>query len=237
MKIALLYTDSDEKHNNYVQWLMADDDLEIVKLSANDSNLHEIASCNGLVLSGGIDLHPKNYYNFRTDYPNAPNIFDVQRDEFEAGAFIMAQEKSLPVLGICRGMQLINCMMEGTLKQDLGEELNKTHRANATKDKRHEVKVERNTLLYELVQDERAEVNSAHHQAIEKLGKGLRVNCTAADGTIEGFEWADTSGKPFLLCIQWHPERMYKLKLEDAPLSKGVRNLFVESVKKSGGGK
>jgi putative glutamine amidotransferase len=234
MKIALLYTGSDEKHNNYVQWLKANDDLEVVVLSAKDSNLHEIASCNGLVLSGGIDVHPKNYDNFRTDYPNAPSTFDVKRDEFEAGAFIMAQERRLPVLGICRGMQLIYCMMEGTLQQDLGEELNRTHEAKTPDDKLHEVKVEKNTMLYELVQTDLAEVNSAHHQAIEKLGKGLRVNSTAADGIIEGFEWADPAGKPFLLCVQWHPERMFKFGLGDAPLSKGIRDLFVESVKNLG---
>jgi putative glutamine amidotransferase len=143
----------------------------------------------------------------------------------------MAQEKHLPVLGICRGMQLINCMMNGTIQQDLGEELNKMHQADATIDKRHAIKVERNTLLYELVQNDQSEVNSAHHQAIEKLGKGLRVNCTAPDGTIEGFEWADTSGKPFLLCVQWHPERMFKFHLEDSPLSKGIRDLFIQSAK------
>ncbi|MCU7551758.1 gamma-glutamyl-gamma-aminobutyrate hydrolase family protein [Chitinophagaceae bacterium LB-8] len=236
MKIALLYPDSDKKHEEYARWLKGDDDLEVVKLSAADSNLHEIASCDGVVLSGGIDLHPKNYENFRTDYPNAPSKFDVKRDEFEAGAFVMAQEKNLPVLGICRGMQLINCMMNGTLKQDLGEELNSTHWDDPANDKIHEVKVERNTLLYELVQSDFSEVNSAHHQAIEKLGKGLRVNCTAADGTIEGFEWADASGKPFLLCVQWHPERMYQFKLENSPLSKGIRSLFIEAMKKSGGG-
>jgi putative glutamine amidotransferase len=232
MKIALLYTGSDEKHNNYIQWLKGDDDLEVVKLSTMDSNLNEIAGCHGLVLSGGIDLHPMNYDNFRTVYPNAPETFDPKRDGFEAGAFVMAQEKHLPVLGICRGMQLINCMMDGTLQQDLGEELNKVHRADATIDKRHPVMVERDTLLYELLQIDQSEVNSAHHQAIEKLGKGLRVNCTAPDGTIEGLEWADPSGKPFLLGVQWHPERMFKFKLEGSPLCKGIRDLFIESAKK-----
>jgi putative glutamine amidotransferase len=237
MKIALLYPGSDKKHNEYSQWLKGDDDLEVVKLSARDNNLHEIAGCNGIVLSGGIDVHPRNYDNSRTDYPNAPGTFDVQRDEFEAAAFVMAQEKHLPVLGICRGMQLINCMMDGTLKQDLGEALNDTHWDEPVNDKRHEVKVERGTLLYELVQTGQSEVNSAHHQAVEKLGKGLRVNSTAADGTIEGFEWADPSSKPFLLCVQWHPERMYKFQLGASPLSKGIRDLFIESMKKSGGGK
>jgi putative glutamine amidotransferase len=72
MKIALLYTGSDEKHNNYVRWLKRGDELEVVKLSTMDNNLHEIAGCHGLVLSGGIDLHPMNYNNFRTVYPNAP---------------------------------------------------------------------------------------------------------------------------------------------------------------------
>ena len=237
MKIALLYPGSDEKYENYARWLKGDDDLEVVRLSTAESNLFEIAGCDGLVLSGGIDVHPNNYGNFRTDYPNAPGTFDVKRDGFEAGAFVMAQEKHLPVLGICRGLQLINCMMDGTLQQDLGEELNRTHEAKTPDDKLHKIKVEKGTMLYELVQTEQSEVNSAHHQAIEKLGKGLRVNSIADDGIIEGFEWADPSGKPFLLCVQWHPERMDKFGLGDSALSKGIRDLFIASMKKSGGRK
>ncbi len=237
MKIALLQADTDEKHDYYARWIKASDDLEVVTLSTRENNLNEMADCDGVVFSGGIDIHPKIYNYSCTDYPNAPKEFNVQRDEFEMAAFRMAQEMHLPVLGICRGMQLINCILDGTLKQDLGEVLNSKHEAETPGDKTHEVKLERNTLLYDLVQSDQSEVNSAHHQAVDKLGKGLRVNSIAADGTIEGFEWEEPSGKPFLLGVQWHPERMHQFQLEESPLCKGVRDLFIESVKKSIGRK
>jgi len=102
----------------------------------------------------------------------------------------------------------------------------------AMHDKAHGLNIETNTLISEIVGPERALVNSAHHQVIEKLGKGLKINCTDDDGTIEGLEWTDKLNKPFLLCIQW-PERMFKFQLENSPLSKNIRNKFIEEMIKS----
>ena len=233
MKIALTYTGSDEKHNNYLQWLSANENLDVIKVSVYDDNLYELKNCDALVLAGGRDIHPKFYKNLNIDYPNSPNHFDEKRDEFEITTFKFAQEQNLPVLGICRGMQLVNCVLDGTLKQDLGEVLNKIHRVEANHDKVHGVNIHTNTIISEITKSECSVANSAHHQAIDKLGKGLRVNCTADDGTIEGLEWIDPSNKPFLLCVQWHPERMFTFQLEDSPLSKNIRNKFLEEIKKS----
>jgi putative glutamine amidotransferase len=79
------------------------------------------------------------------------------------------------------------------------------------------------------------EVNSAHHQAIAQLGEGLRVNCYAEDGTIEGIEWAEPVGKPFLLAVQWHPERMYVNGFEDEFLYQVIRDRFVGEVRRARG--
>ena len=231
MKIALTYTGCDQKHNNYMQWLQAHTDVEVLKISAVDHNLNEMIICDALVLAGGRDIHPMLYKNQNTDYNNSPISFDEERDGFEIAAFNLAQQQSLPVLAICRGMQLVNCILGGTLKQDLGEALNKIHRAQPDQDKLHDVNVVPHTIIDEITKGDRCSVNSAHHQAIEKLGTGLKVNCTSHDGIIEGLEWAEPSGKPFLLCVQWHPERMFKFQLEDAALSINIRNKFIEEIK------
>lgn len=229
MKIALTHTGNPEKHQYYINWLKANDTIEIVALSADAGNRSELGSCNGLVLSGGIDIQPKLYGGLPI-YPGAPEKFNEKRDAFEIAAFESAQAKGLPVLGICRGMQLINVIHKGTLIQNLGNDsLNKTH--NGTPDKQHMVSVIKDSLLHQLTGETEAEINSAHHQAIDKLGDGLLINALAADGTVEGIEWKDKAGKPFMLAIQWHPERMFRFGLQDTALSKIIRNQFILAIK------
>ena len=232
MRIVLTYTGSEQKHRNYVQWLQGDDDIEVLKVGVEDNNLDLINDCDALVLAGGRDIHPQFYKAGETDYPNSPGDFDVRRDKFEMAAFGLAQQNRIPVLGICRGMQLVNCFFGGTLQQDLGTVLNNIHK-NQVHDKAHAISIQDNSLLSKIAKAERGIVNSAHHQAIHLLANGLKVNCTADDGTIEGLEWVDDTEKPFLLCVQWHPERMFQRGLGDSPLSKNIRHLFIEEIKKS----
>ncbi len=231
MKIGLTYTGTDEKHNNYVNWLKGNESIELVKLSNDNRNDEIIKTLDGIVISGGIDINPA-YYNGNMGYANAPENFDEARDEFETAVFIISQQNNIPLLGVCRGMQLVNCILGGSLVQDVGGDANKIHRFEKN-DKAHGVNIEPGTLLNEIAQMERGAVNSAHHQAVNKTGKGLQTNCIADDGIIEGLEWADKSDKSFLLCIQWHPERMYKLGLQNSALSKNIRSRFIEEIKKS----
>jgi len=136
------------------------------------------------------------------------------------------------VLGVCRGLQLINVAQKGTLVQDLGVEGDGVHQ-NTPDDKLHGVKVDGGTLLGEVVGGAGGVVNSAHHQAVELLGAGLRVNSRAQDGTIEGIEWEEPVGKPFLLAVQWHPERMLANGVGDRVLYRAIRDRFIEEVKKN----
>ena len=232
MKIGLTYTGDAEKHQHYIRWLKGDVEVVITRLSEGDDNLDAIKNCDAIVLSGGRDIHPKYYKNKKTDYPQKTGSFDKKRDAFEIAAFKSARQNNIPVLGVCRGLQLVNCIMGGNLEQDLGKSLNKIHRFEIN-DKAHGLNIEPGSLLYEITKIKRGVVNSAHHQAVKKLGKGLEINCRADDGTIEGFEWADKKGRPFLLCVQWHPERMFKVQLGESPLSKAIRNRFIEEIKRS----
>ncbi|HEY2720611.1 MAG TPA: gamma-glutamyl-gamma-aminobutyrate hydrolase family protein, partial [Chitinophagaceae bacterium] len=86
MKIALTHTGSPEKNSFYVNWLRTSDDIEIISFSADANNLDEIGHCDALVLSGGIDIHPKYYGSDKTDYPHAPQQYKEHRDEFEIAA-------------------------------------------------------------------------------------------------------------------------------------------------------
>jgi len=216
-----------EKFSNYERWILAEPDVEVIRLSTQYLNLDEVKKCDGILLTGGDDIHPRFYRNKETHYPHAPESFVEDRDEFEMEAFKRAQENNLPVLGICRGLQLINCSLGGTLKQDL-DELNNTHRRISREDKLHTVKVESSTLLKDISKVVQGNVNSSHHQAIDKLANGLKINCRAEDGTIEGIETSE-SGHSFLLAVQWHPERM---KDQNSPLSNNLKKYFLENARK-----
>jgi putative glutamine amidotransferase len=250
IKIGLTDTGTEWKHENYVRWIrgvvpgggseaivggaVAGEAVEVVRLSAALGNLNEMVSCDGLVLSGGIDIDP-SLYGGATEYRRSPlSGWEKDRDLFEQAVLRMAWERELPVLGVCRGMQLINVTLSGSLVQDLGIVGDGMHEANAGIDKQHGVRVEAGSLLAEVTGHSSGEVNSAHHQAIARLGEGLQVNCYAEDGAIEGIEWADPGGLPFLLAVQWHPERMLANGLEDEFLYKAIRDRFVREVRMGG---
>jgi putative glutamine amidotransferase len=232
IKIGVTFTGTDEKHNNYVNWLQSNDLVEITRLSVFDTNLYKVNNLDGIILSGGLDIHPKIYNSDITSYPNCPLGFDERRDEFEMAVYEMSQKKGIPVLCICRGMQLVNCILGGTLTQDIGPVANAIHQFEHN-DKAHGVKIIPGTFLHEITEIERTVVNSAHHQAIDKLGKGLAVNCIADDGIIEGIEWDNGEDKPFFLGVQWHPERMFKFHLAESAVSKNIRDRFINEIKKS----
>lgn len=231
-KIGVTYTGSDEKHSNYVNWLKGNDAVEIITLSAPHTDLESIREFDAIVLSGGIDMHPRFYHNSFITYPNAPTHFHEKRDEFEMAVFKLSQQHRLPLLGICRGLQLVNCILGGTLKQDMGPTHNAIHRFDE-QDKAHGINITKGTLLHEITGVSRTIANSAHHQCIDVLGEGLTVNCGSDDGIIEGIEWSEKENKSFFLAIQWHPERMYKFHLSNLPAAKNIRDRFLNEIKQS----
>jgi putative glutamine amidotransferase len=230
IKIGLTYTGTDEKHNNYVRWLRCNEAIEITTLSSTGTSLESINNFDGIVLSGGVDMHPKFYNSTTTDYLNAPQQFQQERDEFEVAVFKQALQNNISLLAVCRGMQLVNCVLGGNMTQDIGPEANRIHKFDQ-QDKAHGINIEPATLLNEITGVERTVANSAHHQCINKLGEGLLVNCRSDDGIAEGIEWADKVNKPFFIGVQWHPERMYKFHLSELPSAKNIRDRFIKEIK------
>ena len=186
MKIGLTHTGVEEKHLNYINWLTGNDDIEIIHLSEETNKADTLKYFDALILSGGVDIHPRIYKNNKLNYSHAPKYFKEERDEFEIALFHLAQKTNKPVMGICRGFQLINCIYKGTLKQDIGDEQNIIHKAEVInhiqKDKAHGLDIKEGTILHDIVKANRLVVNSAHHQTLDKLGEGLKINCRSDDG-------------------------------------------------------
>ena len=149
----------------------------------------ELQTCRGLVLSGGSDIEPSRY-----GQPNAAaKNPDPDRDDMELRLIAEALKVGIPILGICRGAQMLNVAFGGTLVQDIGD---------GHTGLRHAVRFEEGSKLAAIARPET--VNSRHHQAIDRLGEGLCIAARSAeDGVVEGIEAVD---RPFVLAVQWHPE-------------------------------
>ncbi|MES2591910.1 MAG: gamma-glutamyl-gamma-aminobutyrate hydrolase family protein [Bacteroidota bacterium] len=229
MHTTIGITDTEARYSNYPLWIKGNDaDIEIIQLFP--SNIKDLEKCDGIVLSGGVDTHPIFYKNNRLDYPLAPSEFNVARDEFELNVFNYSQKNNVPVLAVCRGMQLVNIALGGDLIQDIEESGKLDHRRHNEKDGWHEIDVEKNTLLFEITGTEKGEINSAHHQALGRIASDLKVSAISPEGIPEAAEWKDKTGKPFLLCVQWHPERLAQ-EHPDNPFTRAIRDSFLKAVK------
>jgi gamma-glutamyl-gamma-aminobutyrate hydrolase PuuD len=188
MRVALTYSDPSKAppYQNALQLV----GLEPV------SNPHTLDDLEGLVLAGGTDVNPELYGESRAPETQEP---DHERDERELRLIEEALDDDVPILAICRGIQILNVALGGTLVQHIGD----THRCPGI-DEAHGIDIPENTLLGAIVASRKESVNSRHHQAIARLGEGLRLNATsAADGIIEA---VDLQWHPFVLGVQWHPE-------------------------------
>lgn len=160
----------------------------------------------GLVLSGGEDVDPSLYG--QEPHPELGPV-NCARDTTELALLAAARERALPTLAICRGVQLLNVGLGGTLVQDLPSQRSEVH-AHDLDDLRdarvHTVLVEPTSRLAAIVGDRSLRVNSVHHQAIDRLGDRLRPNAWAEDGVVEGVESDDPQW--WMLGVQWHPEEL-----------------------------
>ncbi len=182
--------------------------LVLSPLIGTEHNETILDAIDGLVLTGGEDIDPAIY-----NQPRHPRLGDVDRarDEFEIALFRDAQSRGMPVLAICRGIQLVNVALGGTLWQDIASEVPGAlnHNPGTARDARtHPVDITPGSRLAQALGGTRFDVNSFHHQAIRDLAPGLTVTATAPDGIIEGAEGSDQD--PWLLAVQWHPEEFHR---------------------------
>lgn len=167
-----------------------------------------VARLHGLLLSGGSDVDPALYG--AAPHPKLGRVVR-ERDEFELALVREALARDLPLLAICRGHQVLNVALGGTLVQDIPSQVQRGGDHDARRERwerAHDVDVRPGTRLHAILQRERVSVNSFHHQAIERLGQGLRVSAVApGDGVVEGVELPD---RRFALGVQWHPEGFWR---------------------------
>jgi len=174
-----------------------------------------VARCDGVVLSGGDDIDPKLYRkNLPADIAKTVHAADPERDLFELMLVDEVFRQKKPLLGICRGHQVLNVALGGTLVVDIAAEVPNSlnHSRTDKKDKIvHDTKVEAGSLLAKATGTISLGVNSSHHQAIEKVAKPLRITAVSIDGIVEGLELKAVNRHflPFLLAVQFHPERLF----------------------------
>ena len=191
----------------------------ILPIINQKTNLTSIAQyADGFLFSGGDDIHPK-YYGEKPllDLERSPD----ERTDFEMALLIEVMCLRKPVLGICLGAQLINVALGGSLYQDISTQITTplNHRSCSV----HNISIKERTLLYRILGEVKdIPVVSAHHQAVKSAGKGLIVSAASSDSVVEAVEVTDY---PFLVGVQWHPER--------EPDNEYTRRLFKTFVEKA----
>jgi putative glutamine amidotransferase len=191
-----------------------------------DSAIRVLQKCNGLLLTGGEDVFPV-YYNQIGDTVNCGTI-DFYRDSLEFALIDYAIKNKMPIIGVCRGEQILNIALGGSLYIDIPSEFDSTvvHRQHDWRNCYHDVFLVDSTLLETISSIEFGKVTSNHHQGIKGLGKNLKIAAYSADSLPEAIEWKRRGDHGFLMAVQWHPERMDTVNLLSAPIA---REFLMES--------
>jgi putative glutamine amidotransferase len=227
--IAIGVTDtmiSEDKYQSYISWLNTSrTQIEYHRLSYMADNPKDLDRCNALLLTGGNDVDPALY----SELAGSPKIkgVDPVRDSFERKLLDSAMMRCIPVLGICRGLQLVNVHYGGTLIPDLEDAGFTMHRNKSGDDQWHDVVIDESSGLRKIIGEKKVIVNSFHHQAVDKVGSGLKVTARTDDGIVEAMELIEKNDSQFFTLLQWHPERM---KFEDYPSSKNILTAFINKV-------
>lgn len=240
---CFLYPDRDRKYfgpktlcyleNDMATYLTQNGVLPILIPDLKGDQMSDLLEeLDGLVLQGGSDLSPLSYQEEFLDQQKWPG--DAYRDQYEFGLVKYFLEKKRPILGICRGAQLLNAYFGGTLFQDISSELetNIKHRDAMEYDNvHHEIEILTDSILSQLYPQKRGVVNSVHHQGIKTLGHGLKIEATSVeDGMIEAISHINMD-EQWVFAVQWHPEFSY-CNPREAINSTPLLTYFLERLKK-----
>jgi putative glutamine amidotransferase len=212
---------------NYLAWLRSALPHEVV-VPVDHTDTHRMEAllddARGVLFTGGVDIDPALYGAARD--PQTENV-DSARDRFDAALFDAARERGLPMLCICRGMQMANVRLGGKLLQHIGT----LHKRHNDVDASHPISIHPGSHLHALVGGDTTTVNSSHHQAVDPkaIGRGLVVSATArgeqGEPVVEALEPQHPGDGPYLMLVQWHPER-----IADSPSSRALLRDFVAAV-------
>lgn len=198
-------------NNAYVEAIeMAGGIPILIPFAGEDLAREYIDRCDGILFSGGEDVSPMFYDE---DPKKELGVIDTRRDFWEKALLKAAVDKNKPILGICRGCQVINVFLGGSLFQDIDSQVKNVlghHPKGVLGDEKyHRISIKKDSELYKIFNREIIEINSFHHQSVKDLGEDLKTVATSNDGIVEAFQSYDMD-KNYILGIQWHPEAMVK---------------------------
>ncbi|MFL5583275.1 MAG: gamma-glutamyl-gamma-aminobutyrate hydrolase family protein [Gemmatimonadaceae bacterium] len=199
--------------------------LIVPPLTSADAASAVLDSVAGLVLTGGEDVDPARYGEQRHEKVRSVN---AARDATEAALIQEARARGTPVLAICRGIQMLNVALGGTLVQDIPSQCNTdiVHDEEGPRDSRsHEVSIEPGSLIARAVGTDHLTVNSFQHQSVKRVADGMRVTARSPDGIIEGLE--STEDDWWVMAVQWHPEEMNE---STEPWDRGLFKAFARQL-------
>lgn len=215
------YVYSLESEGAVVQWIELLDPYKAVQQSLR---------CDALLLPGGADIAPELYGRKREEKCGKANLM---RDSAEPAMFRAFLQTGKPILCICRGMQMMNVCLGGTLTQDISARQQYKHSDFFSRSRScHPCTVIPDSHLFSILQETDIAVNSMHHQAVDKLGNGLAAAAVSADGFVEALELPQ---HPFCIGVQWHPEHMYQKSMIQRRIFEAFVNAAKEPATYNGG--
>ncbi len=197
-------------HRGYYEAILRAGGLPFLIANISEENVADILTfVDGILFSGGQDVEPAYFRENAHPKLGAINPF---RDELEIPLCRQAMERNIPVLGICRGVQLMNIAMGGTIYQDLASQWDKGQLQKHSQSApdwygSHQVEIVKGSKLAVIMEVDKIRTNSFHHQAIKEPASCFSITAKCGDGVIEGIE---SNFHTFALGVQWHPEKMWE---------------------------